>query len=309
MKNYDLCIVWNWEYDLDFVTLLENLCAAQNLTTLQVTPKNVEDVLASLRNQELGFKVFLDRASEDDPRFMPLVRWACHHCLYYINHHDKAIRSWDKAAMHYALIKSGVHTPFSFILPSYEDQPEISGIDLSKLGEPFVVKPAHGSGGVGVTMDVRTLEEVHALRQQQDAWRYLLQAHIEPRKLDGKTSWFRVIYCRGRIYPCWWPTETHIYELVTPAELNHYNLDGLYATTKTIAKACELDIFSTEIAFMDDYLFVVVDYVNDQPDLRFKSKAADGVPDEVVKNVARSLCDVVSENATSVLNGRRLSST
>jgi hypothetical protein len=49
-----------------------------------------------------------------------------------------------------------------------------------------------------------------------------------------------------------------------------------------------MDWFSTEIALTLEK-FVVVDYVNDGIDTRVQSRAVDGVPDEVIKNIARQL--------------------
>ena len=53
-----------------------------------------------------------------------------------------------------------------------------------------------------------------------------------------------------------------------------------------IAKIAGVDFFSTEIAIVDKETFVIVDYVNDQCDMRLKSKHFDGVPDDVVEEVA-----------------------
>jgi hypothetical protein len=68
MQHYDLCLAWNWEFDADFARLLETACARQGLTLLQVTTTNLDTILASLRNREIRFRAFLDRASESDPR-------------------------------------------------------------------------------------------------------------------------------------------------------------------------------------------------------------------------------------------------
>jgi hypothetical protein len=45
---------------------------------------------------------------------------------------------------------------------------------------------------------------------------------------------------------------------------------------------------------------VVIDYVNDQPDLRLHSKAMDGVPDHIVQDVAARLVDLVMNQSRSV---------
>ena len=296
---YDLCIVWNWEYDSSFVILLNEICLSRNLSVLQVTPDNREDMFNSLINQKIGFRVFLDRASEDDARFMPFVRWACEHSTYYINHYERASYSWNKAAMHYDLINSGLYTPYTIILPSYEEQSIISDIDLKQLGERFIIKPVYGSGGEGVVMDVTSMSQVNALRQKHPICSYLLQTYIVPQNLDNRPAWFRVLYCSGQVYPCWWHTESHIYAPITESETSQYDLGSLSSITMTIANLSGLDLFSTEIAFTADNLFVVVDYVNDQPDLRMQSNAVDGVPNDIVNDIARRLCELVADHVGS----------
>ncbi|MFH1851690.1 MAG: hypothetical protein ABIA75_05030 [Candidatus Neomarinimicrobiota bacterium] len=296
MNNYDLCILWNWEFDADFVGLLDAACSRQDLSVLQVTPDNLAERLNQLKAGWIDFRVFLDRASEDDDRFMPFVNWANQSGRYYINRYELARRSCDKAALHYDLIRAGLHTPYSFILPPYAEQPEISGIDRDKLGERFIFKPVRGSGGEGVVMDLAELSQVMALRKKDQSRRHLLQACITPRMLDNRPAWFRVLYCRGKVYPCWWHTETHRYSIVTPDVTDRFGLEQLSQVTATLAAVSGLDIFSTEIAFTDDDLFVVVDYVNDQPDLRRQSAAVDGVPDEIVLDIVERLAQLVAEN-------------
>ena len=67
----------------------------------------------------------------------------------------------------------------------------------------------------------------------------------------------------------------------------------MYSITKTIAKITELDFFSTEIVLTNENKFIVIDYVNDQCDMRFKSKHIDGVPDNVIQNIVCNLKDKV----------------
>jgi hypothetical protein len=289
MANYDLCLAWNWEYDADFARLLDAACRSRGLSLLQITPDNLAEVLHCLVNHQTTFRAFLDRASEVDSRFAPIVQWAHHHAACQINPHELARRTWDKATMHHTLIEAGLHTPYTIILPSYEEQPVIPRPDLSPLGERFTVKPAHGSGGEGVVMDATSWAQVLVARQEYRTDRYLVQAHIAPRQLGPRPAWFRVIYCAGRVYPCWWDTNTHIYALVTPTEESQFSLEPLHHIAASIAQLFGLDLFSTEISLMPDGRFVIVDYVNDQIDLRLQSKSADGVPDEVVNEIAHHL--------------------
>jgi hypothetical protein len=60
------------------------------------------------------------------------------------------------------------------------------------------------------------------------------------------------------------------------------------------AHLCGLELFSTEVTLTPDGLFVVVDYVNDQIDLRLQSKTPDGVPDDIVRDVAARLATLVA---------------
>jgi hypothetical protein len=289
MITYDLCMAWNWEYDADFVALLDAACRAKDLSLLQVTPDNLDDLLHALAERRVGLRAFFDRASEVDARFMPLVRWVCETGIYCINAYERASRTWDKAVMHWALINAGLDVPPTIILPAYIEQPILSSVDLAPLGERFTIKPAHGSGGEGVMTQATAWDQALSVRQEHAADRYLLQAHVVPRELGSRPAWFRVIYCAGRIYPCWWSPHTHVYIPVTLTEKSDHNLDSLDDVTVAIAGLCRLELFSTEIALTSAGLFVVVDYVNDQIDLRLQSQAVDGVPDEIAHDVAERL--------------------
>src|SRR5512137_1132347 len=100
MPQYDLCLAWNWEYDTDFVHLIEAACAARGLALLQVTPESLERVLAELENGENAFRTYYDRASESDARFQPLVNWAVQHVAFCLNPQKLTLWSRDKATMH-----------------------------------------------------------------------------------------------------------------------------------------------------------------------------------------------------------------
>jgi len=294
MTSYDLCLAWNWEYDADFVMLLDMACRSNGLSLLQINPDNLVDLLQSLVNHQITFCAFLDRASETDRRFIPLVQWARNHAVYRINPHEQASRTWDKAAMHLALISAGLYTPYTIILPSYEEQPDLPPIDLSLLGDSFAIKPSHGGGGEGVVIEATSLCQVLVARQEYPTDRYLLQAHVVPTQLGSRPAWFRVIYCAGQVHPCWWDTRTHVYTPLTFAEESRYCLSPLRDITASIARLCGLDLFSTEISLTPDGLFVIVDYVNDQIDLRLQSKALDGVPDDIVQDIAERLAGLVA---------------
>jgi hypothetical protein len=76
---------------------------------------------------------------------------------------------------------------------------------------------------------------------------------------------------------------------VTPEEKSAHGLERLDETVSAISRLCGLDLFSTEIAYNCEGHFKVVDYVNDQIDLRLQSKYNNGVPDVIVQSVAERI--------------------
>lgn len=286
MEIYDLCVAWNWVYDADFISLLDQSCQSRGLSLLQVKPGNLPQVLNSLVEREISCRVFFDRASDEDPQFLPLVQWVGEDSIQEINPYEKASLTWDKSRMHSLLILQGLNVPTTFILPPYFEQPELSKMDLSSLGEQFTIKPAHGSGGIGVMNNATSWDQVLSVRKEHANDHYLLQAHLTPQLLDQRPAWFRIIYCVGKVFPCWWDPISHIYTPVSEQEINRFGLQSLENIANTIAKLARLDLFSTEIAYTSDSSFFVVDYVNDQIDLRLQSSSIEGVPDVIVREIA-----------------------
>lgn len=296
MTTYDLCIAWNWEYDADFIALLDQVCRERQVSLLHINPENLAFWQHALRDQRISIRTFLDRASESDPHFMPLASWVEEHQIYSINPHARAHHSADKASMHLALMDAGLYVPYTIILQPYTEQPDLPVMDLGMISERFIIKPAHGSGGEGVMTRATTWQQVLAARQEHAHDRYLLQDRIIPRQMDSRLAWFRVIYCTGEVYPCWWHPHTHMYDPVTKTDNDHYGLTPLMDMTRTLARVCGLDLFSTEIAYTPEGLFVVVDYINDPIDLRIRSRMHDGLPDEIAKDIADRLVSRVLEH-------------
>jgi hypothetical protein len=293
MEIYDLCVAWNWVYDADFIGILDQSCQSRGLSLLQITPGNLPQILNALVGRELSCRVFFDRASDEDPQFLPLVQWVQEDSIQAINAYEIASRTWDKAHMHSRLVSRGLDVPPTIILPSYLEKPELPEIDLCKLGEQFTIKPAHGSGGVGVMTKASSWDQVLAVRKEHATDHYLLQAQVAPIQVDTHPAWFRVIYCAGVVYSCWWNPVSHVYTPVSEAEKSGHGLDTLDEIALVIARLSKLDLFSTEIAYTPEDKFVVVDYVNDQIDLRLQSRTQEGVPDAIVQGVADGLVSQV----------------
>jgi hypothetical protein len=295
---FDLCFAWNWEYDTDFTQLLAAASARDGISLLQVTPANLEATLQALSAGEIYYRSFFDRASDGDEGFMPLVQWAQAHSIPCINNYQAARQAVNKASCHLDFITAGLYTPYTIILPTFSEQPEIPSVDLSPLGPLFAIKPSHGGGGDGVILEATAWEQVIAARQQFPEDHYLLQAHITPVPLDGREAWFRVIGCVDQVYPCWWDTRTHIYLPLSAEEESQYGLQVLREIPLTIGRLYGLELFSTEIAYTAEGLFVVVDYINDPIDLRLQSKALDGIPDAIVVGIADGLVRYVKGKLT-----------
>jgi hypothetical protein len=293
MPHFDLCLPWYWEYDLDFVQMVERACESHGVSFLQVTPDNLFEATTALYQGELSFGALLDR-SQDDRRFEPLTRWAREHSARCINPFKDSQWSEDKTTMHLELIEAGLYTPYTIMLPPFIDSPILPQLDITALGERFVIKPSNGGGGEGVIMGATTREQVLRARMEFPQQKYLVQAYVAPRLLDGRPAWFRIFYAVDECYPCWWDPDTHIYSVVTPEQETLYNLQRLRTDTLRIARLCRLDWFSTEIALTQEQ-FVVVDYVNDGIDTRLQSRALDGVPDAIMRAIANQLVILIKE--------------
>lgn len=284
---YDLCLPWYWEYDIDFVQFVEQACTAQGLTLWQITPDNLLESITALYKGEKSFQTLLERSQYDD-RFEPILRWAKKFNRKRINPTEVSKWSEDKATMHLELIGAGIHTPYTILLPPFIEQPVIPELNLIPLGHQFVIKPSNEGGGEGVILGAFSTEQILRARMQFPEQKYLIQATVMPRTIHGRPAWFRVFFANGKTYPCWWHPLSHVSAMVTQQDEYRFELSPLHKITERIASICKLDWFSTEIALTSKE-FVVVDYVNDGIDTRVQSKAVDGVPDEVIRNIAEQL--------------------
>ncbi len=291
--RYDLCLPWYWEYDDVFVGMVERACIEEGISLWQIKPDNLLESITALYKGLLTFKTLLHRG-QGEAIFEPIPRWAREFGARRINPAEVSAWSEDKATMHLELISAGIHTPYTILLPPFLEQPVAPEIDLTPLGENFVIKPSNGGGGEGVILGASTVDEILKARMEFPEQKYLIQARVAPRMIEDTPAWFRIFYANGETHPCWWDTATHIYSNVTAADESQYHLSRLRDVTKRIASICKLDWFSTEIALADE--FIVVDYVNDEIDTRVKSQAMDGVPDEIMESIARQLVKIAKEN-------------
>lgn len=289
---YHLAIAWDWEFDSDFVTMLEAQVQAQGLKSYSITHHNAHETTKALQKGGLQFGAFLDRAGDGDEKFPPLAKAIRKSSALFINHPDAIYDAIDKATMHLQFLTKGIDVPFSVIISPYakKKEVELKLSDIAKLGWPFIMKPANTTGGgLGVILNAASLKDVIETRQHHKGDKYLLQERIVPLTIERRKGWFRVFWIFGTVLPCWWDDETHVYHIVTKQEIVQQRLRPLLTITKKIAEVCKLDFFSTEIAVTAEKRFVVVDYVNEICDMRLQSKALDGVPDLVASTICRKI--------------------
>lgn len=285
----DLGILWEWKYDERFVRLLDTFCQRSGKSSYLVWPPNLGESIAKILSGELRFRVVLDRATDSDPAFLPIVRLHQEAQSRIINVPEKAIHTHNGALMHLEFMNGGVNVPNTLMLSPSET---IDDKALEVVGRPFVIKPVEGEGGgKGVFLGARTVDEVDRVRKQYPGTQILIQENIIPREFNQRRCWFRVFYICGNVIPCFWDDLTHIYRRLAPEEEMVFS--DLKRITEKIQEIIGLEFFSTEIVQTGEGKFVVVDYVNDQCDMRFQSDTPDGVPDSVVEEIAKAIVETL----------------
>ncbi len=300
IQIFDFCVATDWEYDRDFINLIERLAHDKHgLTTYIVEPFNLEETITRIRSGDIKFNFFYDRGSDTSPNFLELHNLMLQNDVSILDSLERLKWASDKATMHLEFIANGLLTPYTIIIPPFNKKEKIyfSVDDLAKLGRPFIIKPANTTGGgIGVVDGAETLQDILKVRKEYDSDKYLLQEKVAPIEKDGRRFWFRGFFCCGFIDCSWWDNMTHIYETLTPDQVKFYNLDELFNFVEKISNIIKLNFFSTEIALNRGGKFIVIDYVNEICDMRMKSHHFDGVPDKIVHKIVNQIVDYVKEN-------------
>jgi len=297
MEIFDLGIAFVWEYDTDFVNLIEEKLQDSGLTTYIIRGHNIAETTSKVHDKKLFFRFYLDRASDAEPSFEELARILTRRKSVIINPYKKVHHAIDKASMHLEFLRIGLNVPYSIIIPPHSEFEDVKLTveDLSILGRPFIIKPCNTTGGgIGVVTGAESLREVLEERLNYSNDKYLIQEKIYPTILDGKRAWFRCFWAFGKPIAVWWDDQTHIYEELNEEDIFYFDLKKLFYKIRSIAKLTELDFFSTEIVLTNKDAFMVIDYVNDQCDMRLKSKHFDGVPDNVVNQIVNNMKNYIT---------------
>jgi len=298
---YDLALAFDWEYDREFIRLIDEAARGLRLRTVIISTDNLSEILPRVRARELDFLILFDRASGATPDFMSLQSLALLHGRDVIDPVERLRWASDKATMHLELIAHGLHTPHTVILPSYESEKEypLSAEELAPLGSPFIIKPANTTGGsLGVIENALGPEDALLARLSYPRDKYLLQEKIVPEEKGDKRFWFRGFYVLGEVHVTWWDDRTHVYSEFRPEDEWVCPLEPLTAVVRGIAAISGLRFFSTEIVRDIRGRLLSVDYVNEICDMRLQSLHPDGVPDAVVRKIASRIASYVHESVT-----------
>jgi len=298
MTAVDLALAYDWEYDADFIGFCAEEAKGLGLSALVVPPAGLAAALGGLASGDLAVRFLLDRAASTSPEFLPLQKALVERGVDVIDPVEALRWASDKATMHLEFITAGLLTPFTVILPPWSraEAVDIRASDLERLGRPFIIKPANTTGGsIGVIKDAASLDDILRARRDYREDKYLVQEKVRPLERHGRRFWFRGFYSCGLIQCAWWDDLTHRYRELTSEEVESYGLLPLFEIVSRIAGVCRLRFFSTEIALGPDGRFVVIDYVNESCDVRLQSKAADGVPDALVRTIASSIVRYIGD--------------
>ncbi|MGA1841875.1 MAG: hypothetical protein ACMUIU_14740 [bacterium] len=296
LLQVDFGIAWKWEYDNDFVNILDRVCQQYNIQSYIIHKDNLEETKDKLHSGDIRFNSFLDRASDEDEDFISFIKSIKEECCncWFLNDSYHSVKSCDKSIMHFELANAGINVPRTVILPPFQEKPGLDLSGIEELGTPFIIKPAVTSGGgIGVVKDAKTEQDIEYERKSNPESCYLLQQHISPACLDDKRAWFRAYYVLNKVLICWWDDQTHIYNSLTEEDEKRFDLHELRTITQRIGRISRLDFFSTEIALDTSGRFIAIDYINDICDMRLKSKHYDGVPDEKVFEITGHLVNGV----------------
>lgn len=265
-----------------------------------IEPLWVEAFRIYYRLGEVWARVLLNMHSEHhlpDEAFHRLVRLAHDRGTRVIDPPDVALAAFDKAKLHRRLVEAGFNVPPTVIV-AREDIPNFHLSDAQRelLGSPFVIKPALGYGRKGVILDATSEKDLTRSLAAFVNSHYLMQRKVSPRDLNGEPGYFRVYFVFGSVWCCWWNCFTDHYRLVSPSEMEAYELGPLREIVVRLAALTGMKFFSTELAQTATGEFVAIDYVNDQCHMVTKSSNPKiGVPDELVAAVARRLVEGAQE--------------
>src|SRR4030043_339616 len=98
MLNYDIGLAYVWEYDDDFIALVEDILQQQGLTSFRVSNHNIEEVSEKIIQRKLFFGFYIDRAWDVDYRYEELGKILQRRRTVIFNAYKKVFHAIDKAS-------------------------------------------------------------------------------------------------------------------------------------------------------------------------------------------------------------------
>jgi hypothetical protein len=284
METFDLGIAWDNEADNEFVNGLNDCALREGVKPYLIHVYNFFSSLKDITDGKLSFRYFFDRSSDDSSTFGGLADFLKKKDIDFINHPDNVNNSIDKTKIHSMFVSYGLPVPKTVFLKSQEEK-QVLEAKIKHVSIPCLLKSAFGSCGNGQVLTINSIDDVLKLKEEETIKSYFVQEQVLPINLENKPAWFKVLYCFGEIIPLHWHPLTKEYDTLTLRQIYRLGLHEIWPIAKKIKQACKLDFFSTDIVLKDKGKFLVVDYVNDRPDMRKKSKFKDALPDEIVDKI------------------------
>lgn len=323
----DLAVGQREAGDERFFQWLREACAVRGLSCEVVDNRVVAQAHEAIQGGRLRIGTLLDLSAawwdHEDP-YVQLCYAVKDTGGRVIDDPDAAMMADHKAVSHHRLQRAGIPVPPTVLLRRWVPDRGLTAEERAIVGEEVVIKPARGWGWKGVVLGVRgDLEVVSRARDFDRTDDFLVQRQVPYSTLlddhgVARPSWWRVFYLFGEIIPCWWNPENGEYRLLSLRDLWTHDLLPLARLAAEIARLSGMDFFSTEICLADEPAvsetpyqalgrqFYVIDYVNDQCDIRCQSQHAAGPPDEVVRHLADRFADIAWRQRSGLpLDGHR----
>ena len=294
METIDFSVGWpvREENPELFLEALETESKKRNLSFKIIEKQDLIKLTKLIKQEQVKIKFYLDMASDSfDPKdsFTRFNYTLKDSGSLVVDDPDEIKLAADKSVTHYKLVNAGIPVPFTVVIRNWEPERRLTEGEKIGLGVPFVVKPAQGFGqhGVQIIRKPPRLKDIAEARKCSIGDNFLLQKFIDPVIIDGTPAWFRVYNLFGEIILCWWNPFNNEYFPVTLKQLHEHSLMPLARIASEIGSVTGIAFFSCEIALdKATHTFVVIDYLNDQCAMYPKTKHADGVPDDIVVNIA-----------------------
>jgi hypothetical protein len=290
-NRYVFAVAWTNPVEESFVQSFKKAAKAKQLSLLEITYNNLEEMLQLAKDQKLRIQTFFDRASLDDAAFFLLAEKLHQQGVKVINSPSAVIASSSKANLQELYQKAGLPVAPTIIISFKTTKKEVEHIP-KKLGVPFVLKPSHGGSGERVNLAAKNTKDIQEFIDDLALDKGLAQAYMVPKIELGKTAWFRPVYAAGEVIPLWWNPGNHFYQEFGNSQQEKEIARKLKGFVSKIASITQLDLFSCEIMITEQGKYIIIDHANHPIDLNTQETVADGLPPATLRKIVSSLLNL-----------------